>query len=183
MVDFGDDLLLVRPRWLLQRFFGWLPLYDVEEGLRTAGAPGKRLRKIKSCLEHVSERYTRETLAVQAERHGLRMFDENDLAAATDPSSGGRRVCDLTLDDGPRWALLEVTTTRLSRHSATSGSAIRLDEDLLKLMAKVDQLRAPPRTRGGPDRGSARPEAVALLPGSGHDRGFPGQSRHVDHAP
>lgn len=53
---------------------------------------------------------------------------------------GEQRTCDATVDDGRRWALLELTSSRLTRPSITATSAEHLDTDLHKLLGKVEQL-------------------------------------------
>jgi hypothetical protein len=75
----------------------------------------------------------------QARRHGLRLFEESELRAALSPQPG-LKTSDVTVDDGRRWTVFEVTSSRLTRPSVASTSAERLDEDLAKLMAKVRQL-------------------------------------------
>ena len=56
LVELDDgELLVVRPQLILQRFFGWLPAYDVEHGLREAGASKSALTRFQSCLAHLAE--------------------------------------------------------------------------------------------------------------------------------
>ena len=140
VIDFGEDLLLVRPRWLLQRFFGWLPMFDLHDGLGEGRAAKKQAAKIKSCLEYLGEIYACETLYAQVQRHNLRVFDEATLKKALYPGREQGRICDVAIDDGRRWALFEITTSQLNRESATSASALRLDDDFAKLVGEIDQL-------------------------------------------
>lgn len=135
----SGDLLVVRPGLVLQRFFGWLPAFDLDAGLEASGAPATRRERVKKCLEHLGEVYADETLRAQAGRHGLRHFNEAQLKAAFAPR-GERRTCDSTIDDGRRWALFEMTSSRLNRESASASSAERLESDLGKLVGKAQQL-------------------------------------------
>lgn len=139
LVDFGDHLLVLRPDLVLRRFLGWLPVFDIEAGL----GPGKekQLDRIRGCVRHLGEVYACESLQAQARRHGLRLFAETELRAALSPGQG-RKTCDATVDDGCRWAVFEVTASRLTRESVASTSAVRLDGDFTKLLKKVRQLDA-----------------------------------------
>ena len=140
-LDCGDHLLVLRPDLVLQRFFGWLPLFDIEDGLGHGKAARSQLSRIQGCVRHLGEVYARESLQVQARRHGLRLFAEDELRAALSPGNG-RKTCDVTVDDGRRWAVFEVTSLRLRRESVASTSAERLDGDFVKLLTKVRQLDA-----------------------------------------
>ena len=139
VLDCGEHLLVLRPDLVVQRFFGWLPLFDIEAGLGTGAPARKQLARIKGCMEHLGEVYARETFRAQARRHGLRLFEESKLRAALSPQPG-LKISDVTLDDGRRWAVFEVTSSRLTRPSVASTSAERLDEDFTKLVVKVRQL-------------------------------------------
>ena len=139
LLDRGDHLLVLRPGLLLQRFFGWLPSFDLEAGLGTGKAAERHKQRIRTCVGRVSEAYARETFEVQARRHGWRLFSESQLQAALcRPGTG--KSCDLTLDDGRRWALFEVTSSRLTRQSVASTSAEQLHKDIDKLVTKMAQI-------------------------------------------
>lgn len=140
LVDCGDHLLVLRPDLVLQRFFGWLPVFDIQEGLGRGKAARSQLDRIRGCVQHLGEVYVRESLQAQSRRHRLRMFAEDELRAALSPKAG--QICDVTVDDGRRWAVFEVTSSRLRRESVASTSAERLDGDLAKLLEKVGQLDA-----------------------------------------
>lgn len=140
MVEFPDVALLVlRPALLLQRFFGHLPGFDVEHGLERAGVPARRRRRFAGCQQHLAEVYAGEALNSQARRHGVRHYDGEQLKAALAPEEQ-RRTCDASIDDGSRWALFEITSSRLARDSVNASSAERLDLDLDKLVEKIEQL-------------------------------------------
>lgn len=139
VVDCGEHMVVVRPRLVLQRFFGWLPLFDVAAGLGDSRPARKRADAVRNCLGHLGEVYVRETLREQCRRHGFRVFDEEQIRDALS-SAGGVRTCDLTVDDGRRWAAFEVTSSHLNRESVNASSAERLDEVLNRLVGKVEQL-------------------------------------------
>lgn len=141
LVDCGDHLLVLRPDLVLQRFFSWLPLFDIEAGLGRSRNARSQLSRIQGCVQHLGEVYARESLQAQARRHGLRLFAEDELRAALSPGKG-QKTCDVTVDDGRRWAVFEVTSSRLTRESVASTSAERLDGDFAKLMKKVRQIDA-----------------------------------------
>lgn len=141
VIDCGDHLLVIRLDLVLRRFFGWLPLFDIEAGLGEGKDARTHLSRVKGCVEHLGEVYARESLQAQARRHSLRLFTESELRAALSPGTG-RKTCDLTIDDGRRWAVFEVTSSRLTRESVASTSAERLDDDFIKLLKKVRQLDA-----------------------------------------
>ena len=92
-------------------------------------------------MRHLGEVYARESLQAQGRRHGLRLFAEAELRAALSPETG-QKTSDVTVDDGRRWAVFEVTSSRLARDSVASTSAERLDRDFDKLLEKVRQLDA-----------------------------------------
>jgi hypothetical protein len=115
------------------------PLFDVEAGLGLGTAAKKRKSRIRGCLGHLGEVYVAETLRSQAQRHGLRLFTEDQLRAALSPTPG-HRTSDMTVDDGRRWAVFEVTSSQLTRESVASTSAERLDDDFTKLVGKIHQL-------------------------------------------
>lgn len=141
VIDCGEHLLAIRPDLILQRFFGWMPLFDVGAALGADKDARSQRSRIQGCVEHLSEIYARETLQVQARRHHLRLFAEAELRAALSPGQG-RKTSDLTVDDGRRWAVFEVTSSRLTRASVASTSAAELDQDFDKLLKKVRQLDA-----------------------------------------
>jgi hypothetical protein len=89
----------------------------------------------------LSEVYARETLEIQARWHGWRFFGESHLQAALSRPGTGKS-CDLTIDDGRRWALFEVTSSRLTRESVASTSAEHLHNDIDKLVGKLAQIDA-----------------------------------------
>ncbi|MFG1635616.1 hypothetical protein ACGFKX_12365 [Pseudonocardia alni] len=139
VVDCGNEMVVIRPRLVLQRFFGWLPFFDLANGLGVDRPAKKRVDAVRSCLGHLGEIYVRETLEQQSRRHGLRLFNEEQIRAALNPT-GGRRTCDITVDDGRRWAVFEVTSSQLNRESVAGTSAERLDDVLSRLIGKVEQL-------------------------------------------
>ena len=165
IVDCGDHLLVIRPDLVVRRFFGCLPVFDVQAGLRARGAAGSRLKRVQGCIEHLGEVYTTETLQAQARRHGLRLFTEEQLRAALSPGPG-MQVCDLSVDDARRWAVFEATSSRLTRESVANTSPEKLDSDFAKLLGKVGQLDATItslRARETALTGQPAPTAAALV--------------------
>lgn len=49
-------------------------------------------------------------------------------------------ICDAAMTDGRRWALFEITSSRLTRESVLGTSEQRLDGDFAKLLGKIEQL-------------------------------------------
>jgi hypothetical protein len=138
-----DRLLVIDPALLLRRIFGAPPLLDVTWPLEASGdkRAKKRAARIKGFFQYLAEAYVREVLDdITAPLHGAaqRVYGEAAIQAAWP----GRRNADSALDYGDAWVVVEITTSRLKRESISGMDATALDEDLIKLAAKAEQLHS-----------------------------------------
>jgi hypothetical protein len=130
----NGEMLVLDASLLLGRAFGWLPLYDIQEGpSRVAG------RRAEAALRHLAEAQAVNSVmrSVDGNRQS-RVFAEEDLRQV--PGRTGNKVCDAAVDYGDSWVLLEVTTSQLKRESVAALAGPYLDNDLNKLVPKAEQL-------------------------------------------
>ncbi|WP_147339748.1 hypothetical protein [Actinomadura spongiicola] len=145
VVSFDDqNFIVIDGELLLQRCFGWLPMYDILDGLSgLSGSQGKRLTgKIQQCVSHLAEVYVLEILrSIVAELgDGKRAFFEEAIMRAY----GGekRKTCDAAIDYGSSWVMVEVTTIKMRRESVAGLSDEAINGDIDHLIAKAKQIDA-----------------------------------------
>lgn len=153
----GDRLLVISPSLLFERFFGWLPIYDLVSGLRKKG------NKTEAAQADTFFRRSCEAEAVEAIEHiagprGDRLFLEEDLQAAFGTA---QQTADAAVDYGDAWVVMEISTHQLTRESVVGGSPEALECDLefgiidkaRQIDATIEQLRiAETLLTGGPAR-------------------------------
>jgi hypothetical protein len=140
VVRMSDGSLLVLDAQLLgRRLLGILPLFDLTHALEQRGD-----RKLKSQVEgsyaRLSEAYGLEVLtAATADASSNRFFGEEALRTAY---GRNRQVADAAVDYGDAWVVVEITTSRPQRGTASGQSDVTVDADLDKLVAKVGQIES-----------------------------------------
>ncbi|MFD3308614.1 hypothetical protein [Streptomyces sp. NPDC058656] len=140
-----ERLLILDPRRLLDRAFGWLPIWDIKhpppEHPKPAGHR-KLAARAESTLRHLSEVYVSEVLHRITGDEGTtrRVYDDADLKAAY--TAQGQRVADAAIDYPGTWIVIEVTTTQLRREAATAVPGESQIEDIDKLIEELDQINA-----------------------------------------
>ena len=118
---------VLSPRLLLERVFGWLPVFDVVDGFEKAGTR-ERGDRARQFFREVCERQVQESLAaIAGDGNAKRLYNEGDLRAAFGRK---RKVADAVFDGGGVWIVAEVSTRQLQRGSRVGDSAEALAADL-----------------------------------------------------
>lgn len=142
----SGSLLVIDPNLLVRRAFGWLPLFDIVEGLKSRGQPGDRrlAEHAKGCVAHLTEVYTLEVLSNIVGNgngnHAQRLYNDTDLDAAF--TKRGRQKADAAIDYGDAWVVVEVTTSKAQRATVSGISSNAVDADLGKLVDEAAQIEA-----------------------------------------
>lgn len=133
-------LLVISPRLLIERTFGWLPIFDLRQGWMERGDEGRGRRALQF-FEDVCERQVLDSLeAIAGSGPGPRVYDDDAIRAAF-----GRRskVADAVFDAGEALVAVEVSTRQLQRRVRGSDSEEDLATDLERgIYRKVEQLDA-----------------------------------------
>ncbi|MET9955159.1 hypothetical protein ABZ135_26920 [Streptomyces sp. NPDC006339] len=140
-VDGG--ILVLDPRLLMHRVFGWLPYFDVLDKLKD---DRKRTGQLRDYAGRVSEIYALEILGSIAPRLRKSIFFEEDLRQAY---GRRRKVVDAVIDYGDRWVVVDISTRQLMRESVagTSGETVKKDLDALvkykaaQIQSTIDAIR------------------------------------------
>ncbi|WP_142141914.1 hypothetical protein [Streptomyces sp. SLBN-31] len=134
-VDGG--ILVLDPRLLMRRSFGWLPYFDVLDELK---GDKKRAGQLRDYAGRVSEIYALEILDSIAPRLRKSIFYEGDLRRAY---GAKRKVVDAAIDYGDRWVIVDISTRQLMRESVAgvSGDTVKKDLDAL-VKAKAAQIQS-----------------------------------------
>lgn len=142
----SGSLLVIDPNLLVRRAFGWLPLFDIVEGLKSRGHPGDRrlAEHAKGCVAHLTEVYTLEVLSNIVGNgngnHAQRLYNDTDLDEAF--TKRGRQKADAAIDYGDAWVVVEVTTSKAQRATVSGISSNAVDADLGKLVDEAAQIEA-----------------------------------------
>jgi hypothetical protein len=133
------SLLIVSSRLLIERIFGWLPIFDLCDGLEAAGDHGASARAL-TCLRDACELQAMDSLrGIVGQGPARRLYDEDDLRRAF----GGGRTSDAVVDAGEALIVVEVSTRHLQRHSRAGDSRVALEEDLERgIYRKAEQLES-----------------------------------------
>ncbi|WP_189834265.1 hypothetical protein [Streptomyces zaomyceticus] len=165
-----DRLLILDPRHLLNRAFGWLPILDIKFPPRGRTKPvghTKLAARAESTLRHLSEVYVSEVLHKITGDEGAtrRVYDDSELKAAY--AAHGQRIADAAIDYPGTWIVIEVTTSQLRREAATAVPDESQIEDIDKLIEEIDQIDA--------TIAALRRDETALTgtPATGHRRYLP----------
>ncbi|MGW1712636.1 hypothetical protein [Streptomyces sp. NPDC002156] len=140
-----ERLLILDPRRLLDRAFGWLPIWDIKHpppGHTKPAGHRKLAARAESTLRHLSEVYVSEVLhrITGDESTTRRVYDDAELKAAY--TAQGQRIADAAIDYPGTWIVIEVTTTQLRREAATAVPGESQIEDIDKLIEELDQINA-----------------------------------------
>ncbi|MFF3710334.1 hypothetical protein [Streptomyces phaeochromogenes] len=167
-VDGG--ILVLDPRLLMHRAFGWLPYFDVLDKLK--GDKGKA-GQLRDYAGRVSEIYALEILDSIAPRLRKSIFYEGDLRQAY---GAKRKVVDAAIDYGDRWVIVDISTRQLMRESVAGVSGDTVKKDLNALVkAKAAQIQSTiDAIRGDEKRLTGLPgEAQIFYPVIVASEGFP----------
>jgi hypothetical protein len=174
VVRLSKGYLVLSPRLLFERMFGWLPIFDLVQGFVDSSDPrrGHRARKF---FEDVCERQALDSLrAIGGDGFGKRLYDDDDLRRAFGTT---REVADATFDAGSAWIVVEVSTRQLMRGARGGDSESDLSVDLERgVYEKASQLDSTIRALEGDESrltGSAAVTGRRLLPLLVATEGFP----------
>lgn len=134
-------LLVLSPELLLERVFGWLPLFDLTEGLRTAGH-AKLSDRCRAFFARVCELETVTALSniVTCAGFAPRFYGEDALRAAF---GNDAKTADAVIDCGDTWVVVEVSTRQLQRASVLAGDLAALETDLARgIDEKAEQIES-----------------------------------------
>ncbi|WP_406080541.1 hypothetical protein OG468_08805 [Streptomyces zaomyceticus] len=140
-----ERLLILDPRHLVSRAFGWLPIWDIKfppPGRIKPAGHKKLAARAEQTLRHYSEVYVSEVLhhIAQDASTARRVYDDEQLKAAY--TAQGQRIADAAIDYPGAWIVIEVTTTQLRREAATAVPDESQIEDIDKLIEELDQINA-----------------------------------------
>ncbi|MCX4993722.1 hypothetical protein [Streptomyces sp. NBC_00568] len=138
-------LLILDPRNLISRAFGWLPIWDIEfppPGRTKPTGHRKTAARAKQTLRHCSEIYVSEVLHAITRDEGTtrRVYDDAELKAAYTAQS--QRIADAAIDYPGTWIVIEVTTTQLRSEARTAVPGESQIQDIDKLVDELDQIDA-----------------------------------------
>lgn len=140
----SNTFLVVDPTLLVQRTFGWLPIFDIIDALdRDDSKPARSLRgKVNSCVSHLAEVYVLEVASqIAAGSVGSkRIYEDSELKRAF--KAPGQKVADAAIDYGDAWVVLEVTALQMRRDSVAGTSEEAVVSDIKNLIKKVKQIDA-----------------------------------------
>lgn len=135
----GENLLVLSKRLLLQRIFGWVPMFDVISGLRAQGRNADAARAdnwFRAMCEIDALTGLRNMMPPAG--GARRMYEEAEIQAAYGTDA---KNADAALDYGSAWVVTEISTRHLTRDSIVAGDAEALARDFqLGIEEKVEQI-------------------------------------------
>ena len=135
----GDRFLAVAPSLVFDRFFGWLPIYDLVTGLQQSGKT-KTAAKADSFFRTVCEAEALESLGFTVGPRGGRFYTEPDLQAAYGRAQAS---ADAAIDYEDAWVVVEISTRKLTRPAVIGGSPDALERDFhLGIIEKARQIQS-----------------------------------------
>jgi hypothetical protein len=137
----NGGFLVLSPLLLLERAFGWLPSWDLRNGLASTGAQGRRRAdRALTYLRHTTEVHAVETLAHLASTGRLRgvLYAED---AIQDAFGASRPNADCAIEWPGAWVVAEVSSRTVTRETAARRSLESLLDDVSKgVVAKAKQI-------------------------------------------
>jgi hypothetical protein len=119
----NGDLLVLSKTLLMERIYGWLPMFDLVEGLVAAGRK-KDAARAEGWFRHICELDALDGIAALA---GSRLFVEAQIQAAF---GGGVQNADAAIDYPDAWLVIEIGTRQLSRATVVATTPEGLEADL-----------------------------------------------------
>jgi hypothetical protein len=167
----SGDLLVLSKRLLLERIYGWLPMFDLKQGLKGAG-DDRDAGRADAWFRHLCELDARNSLVAIAGQS--RCYDDEAIQRAFGTAT---RNADAAVEYHDAWVVVEVGTHQLTRSTVVASRPEALESDLreaiddkaAQLDATIKQLLADEcRLTGGPPRYRRRYLAALVL-----TEGFP----------
>ncbi|NMF28352.1 hypothetical protein [Cellulosimicrobium aquatile] len=138
LISHDGGWYVVSPRFLLNRIFSWLPVFDVKSALLARGCAAEAAR-FENDIRQASENYVQDSIASTYEQLPGRVYTEVELRAELGSRS---KVADLAIDYGHSWVVAEISTRRLLRESAEGGAGLRLEDEIEAMCRKFLQIDA-----------------------------------------
>jgi hypothetical protein len=156
----GGQAALLDPHLIMRRFFSWLPLFDLKEGLKQASMVSEA-KLAEGYMRTLSEQYATDVLAAAvASPATKRVYDDAALKNAFQDRGSQPKVADAAVDYGNAWVVVEVTTSMLTRKSTAGVSDQDVVADIDKLVGEVEQIASTIRClREGGSRLTGAPAA------------------------
>lgn len=140
VLQWQNDYIVISPRFLQERVFGWPAVFDLQHALRTDNRASDAERAIGR-LREKTETYTRDVLdSIASSQEGLarRVYHERSLKEAFGASD---KTADAAIDYGDAWAVVEISTRRLARPVVYARHGA-IEQEIEVLIAKCKQLDA-----------------------------------------
>lgn len=137
----NGDMLVLSKHLLMERMLGWLPIFDVDFGLRAHGRREDADRAV-GWFRLMCEADARAGLADLAPPVGKdrRLYGEAEIQTAF---GTGAPNADAALDYPRAWIVVEISTAQLKRETVVGGEPQALEDDLARIVdVKVEQLDA-----------------------------------------
>jgi hypothetical protein len=132
----GGRMVVISPRFLIERAFGWTALFDVKSRLSALDAKA-RLGNFEAFFRRVCEEEAMQTLeSMTGGANAHRVYREDQLKAAFGPKA---KTADGAIAYPEAWVVVEVATSQLRRVAVVGGSAAEIDKDLRRVV--VDEVR------------------------------------------
>lgn len=159
----NGGLLVVSPHLLVHRTLGWLPRWDLTNGLQALGSAGrKRAKQAEVYLRHTTERHAMETLAHLAAA-GVppgTPYDEEQIQTAYGTKD---KNADCAIDWPEAWVVAEISSRSVTRQTAAALPGEDLITDITYgVIEKAEQLDATIRALRADE--SRLTQAPALVP-------------------
>jgi hypothetical protein len=161
----NGDLILLSPVFLQERLTGGAAYWILHDHfLRQGTAAADRFRSFHGRVVEAYARESVERMVPQVPGGARRVWYEEDMQRAWSSRRAKVSVCDIVIDHGSAWVLIEVVSGRLTQKSLAGGTAADFDQDVAKLVEKKvkqldatiqhldrdeEKLTGQPRTRGG----------------------------------
>lgn len=140
VLQWENDYIIISPRFLQERVFGWPPAFDVENSLKSAGRDSDA-RRFLGRLRTKTETYARgvlDSIAPPSPQGSRRVYHESSLQAAF---GQGQKTADAAIDYGDAWVVLEISTRRLAR-PVVYGRDGAIEQEIDVLVEKCSQIDA-----------------------------------------
>lgn len=130
-------MVVLSKRLLVERLFGWLPIFDVIEGLKVAKR-AKDAKRAKGWLAKLCEADATESLRSLA---GSRLYGQEAIQAAY--GTDDHQNADAVVEYPDAFVIVEIETHQLKRETVVGGKPDALESDLRTgIVEKAEQLQS-----------------------------------------
>ena len=132
-------VVIIDPHLLMRRFFSWLPIFDLRQGLVDQSSK-REAERATTYMRKLSEHYALDALSAAVDGQTQRLYDDGALKNAFHRRGKGPRIADAAIDYGSAWLVVEVTTSMLTRESTAGVSDKDVLADIDKLVDEAEQI-------------------------------------------